>query len=146
MALDNGDVQGYNKLRNAFREQFGSELPTNFNAGMPIVAGEVSKAIVGTQGGTREDRAELERTLTDAASKRQLTGAVGTQKSLLQGQLSSRRKQYENATGRKDFDKFLSGETQKELGVGGEIVAPPPGNTTSAPSFKYDAKGNRVSQ
>lgn len=124
MALDNGDAQAYNALRNAFRTQFGSELPTNFNAAMPIVAGEVSKAIVGTQGGTREDRAELERTLTDAASKRQLSGATGTQKALLQGQLSSRRKQYETATGRKDFDKFLSGETQKELGIDAGNGAP----------------------
>jgi hypothetical protein len=116
-AMDNGDVQAYNKLRNIWRTQFGSELPTNFNAAMPIVAGEVSKAVVGTQGGTREDRAELEASLQDAASRRQLAGATGTQKALLQGQLQSRRRQYEVSTGRTDFDKFLSGDTQRELGV-----------------------------
>lgn len=126
-AMDNGDVQAFNKLRNLWRTQFGSELPTNFNAAMPIVAGEVSKAVVGTQGGTREDRAELEASLQDAASKRQLSGATGTQKSLLQGQLQSRRRQYETATGRKDFDKFLSGDTQRELGVSTDQGSQQPG-------------------
>src|SRR6185295_18027395 len=45
-ALNNRDVQALNQVSNAFKQQFGSPAPTNFNAAKAIVGDEIIKAIV----------------------------------------------------------------------------------------------------
>jgi hypothetical protein len=57
-ALENRDVKFLNSIRNKFREEFGSELPTNFAAVRGLVSDELVKAVTGGAGAVF-DRAEL---------------------------------------------------------------------------------------
>ena len=89
-------------------------------------------------GGGVTERQEAERNFAAANSPQQLKGIINTYKQLLGGQLNSLNLQYENTTGRKDFDKKLSGEAKnvvKELrgSAGGGATAPAGGVDTSNP-------------
>lgn len=106
-ALGNNDIQGFNKLKNSFASQTGKAAPSNFDAAKKVVADEIVKAIVGAGGGVA-DREEAARTINSASSPAQLAGVVETYKELIGGQLSSLQQQYEQSTGRKDFNRFLS--------------------------------------
>lgn len=107
-ALNNGDVQLFNKAGNFLQQQTGNPAPTNFVAAKKIVSDEIVKAIVGSGGGVA-DREEAARTISSANSPAQLKGVINTYKELMKGQLGGLRQQYETSTGRKDFDRFLSG-------------------------------------
>lgn len=113
-ALDNGNFLIVNKIGNTVSRWSGSAAPTNFEAAKKIVADEVVKAIVGSGGGV-QDREEAARTIDAAQSPSQLAGVIKTYKSLMGGQLEGLRKQYQESTGRKDFDRFLTDEAQTEV-------------------------------
>lgn len=107
-ALKNGNMQGFNKLAQSLAAQTGSAAPTNFDAAKKIVSDEVVKAIIGSGGGVG-DRDEAAKAFDKASSPAQLAGAVETAKRLMRGQLHGLEKQYQQSTGRKDFnDRFLS--------------------------------------
>lgn len=146
-ALGNGDVQAVNNLRNSFKEQFGSEAPTNFNAAKAIVGDELVKFITGT-GGALADRENAQNQINNAKSPAQLKGVIKTYKDLMTGQLGGLKRQYEQSTMRDDFGLLLSPETVSEIGgnqSGGQGLPAAP-DPKAAPSFRYDANGNRVSQ
>lgn len=105
-ALQNGDVQAVNKAGNFIAKQTGAPAPTNFNAAKQIVADEIVKAVIGGRGALG-DRQEAAKTISDASSPEQLKGVIRTYKSLMNGQLQGLKQQYEQSTGRKDFDRFL---------------------------------------
>ncbi|MDE2096855.1 MAG: hypothetical protein KGL39_06370 [Patescibacteria group bacterium] len=111
--LGNGDVQLVNAARNAFKSQFGSVAPNDFNAAKAIVGQEIVKAIVANGGGERE-REEAAQQLSAAKSPQQLNGVIDTYKHLMGAQLRDLKQQY-NAAGLKNFDKYLIPESQKEL-------------------------------
>lgn len=111
-ALQNGDVQAFNKVGNYIAEQTGQPAPTEFGAIKKIVGDEIVKAIVGSGGGV-EDRREAAETLAKANSPQQLKGVIKQYKELMRGQLGGLRQQYEQSTNRKDFDRFLSPEGLK---------------------------------
>lgn len=134
-ALGNGDVKMLNKASNAFKEQFGQAAPANFNAAKSIVGDEIIKAIIGG-GGALADRENAQNQIDRAESPQQLKGVIKTYKELMGGQLKGLKKQYEDTTGRKDFDDRLSPETKTELGLGGRPGTPK--------ILKYDAQGNLV--
>lgn len=113
-ALQNGDVKAINFLGNEVAKQTGAPAPTNFNAAKQIVTAEVIKAVVASGGGVTE-RQEAERNFSNANSPAQLKGVIDTYKQLLGGQLKSLNLQYENTTGRKDFDKKLTPEAKATL-------------------------------
>jgi hypothetical protein len=129
-AMKNGDIPLLNKLRNAWQQETGSSLPTNVQAVAPIVGAEVSKAIIGSNNALA-DREELRQPLQSARSPEQLSGAIEAYKSLMTGQLKGLKKQYEDTTGRKDFDKRIRDNTRNVLlgGEGGGTTAQP--NVTS---------------
>jgi hypothetical protein len=111
-ALQGGDTKAVNAIANTIASQTGSPAPTNFNAAKQIVTAEVIKAVVASGGGVKE-REEAERNFAAAGSPAQLKGVINTYKQLLGGQLNSLGLQYENTTGRKDFDKKLTGDAKQ---------------------------------
>lgn len=114
-ALGNGDVQAVNTLKNIWRTQFGSEIPTNFEAVKSIVGGEVAKAVIGSQYAL-QDREELRAQLKAANSPAQLAGVIANYKRLMAGQLIGLEKQYQAGTRMNNFrDKYLTPEAKREL-------------------------------
>lgn len=111
-AMGNGDLQALNKLKNSYATQTGKAGPANFDAAKKVVADEIVKAIVGTGGGVA-DREEASNTINRASSPAQLAGVIDTYKELIGGQLTSLQQQYEQSTGRKDFQRFLAPEVIK---------------------------------
>jgi hypothetical protein len=114
-ALNNNDINLFNKIGNTFAQQTGNPIPTSFNAAKKIVADEIVKGIVGSGGGV-SDREEAAASINAANSPAQLKGVIDTYKQLLGGQLSGLKQQYETTTGKKDFNKFISANTQKNIG------------------------------
>jgi len=128
-ALQGGDTKVINAIANTVASQTGAPAPTNFNAAKQVVSAEIIKAIVASGGGVKE-REEAANNFAAANSPAQLKGVINTYKQLLGGQLNSLGLQYENTTGRKDFDKKLTGEakqaftTVRQQHTGG-VMAPP---------------------
>lgn len=110
-ALKNGNVQAFNKLAQGLAEQTGSAVPTNFESVKSIVADEVTKAVLGGPGGVG-DREKAQAIFDKVKSPEQLAGAIDQVKALMKGQLRGMKRQYEQATGMKDFDRFLSPAAQ----------------------------------
>lgn len=106
-ALKNGDIPKINALSNWVKTNLGQDAPTNFNGLKAIVGAEIVKAIVG-MGGTGEERAQAAKTVNDASSPEQLAGIVKTYQKAMGAQLGGLQRQYEQSTGRKDFDRLLS--------------------------------------
>ena len=147
-ALQNGDTKVINSIANTIASQTGAPAPTNFNAAKQIVTAEVIKAVVASGGGVTE-RKEAADNFAAASSPAQLKGVINTYKQLLGGQLNSLGLQYENTTGRKDFDKKLTGDAKQAFSsirqqhTGGNM--PPPGASdmlkqNPALATQYDAK------
>jgi hypothetical protein len=118
-ALKSGDTRIINSLRNKWLTETGSPLPTNVQAVAPIVGAEVSKAIIGSNNALA-DREELRKPLQIANSPEQISGAIQGYKGLMAGQLKGLKKQYEDTTGKKDFDNRVRPATRSALlGEGG---------------------------
>lgn len=132
-ALRNGNVQSFNKVAQALAEQTGQPAPTSFDAAKKIVSDEVVKAIVGSGGGV-SDREEASKAFDKVSSPAQLAGAINTAKRLMRGQLHGLEKQYQESTGRKDFnDRFLS-DSARALDQS-QAGAPLPGQGPAATSI-----------
>lgn len=119
-ALGNGDLKAINSIGNVIARQTGQPAPVNFDAAKQIVTAEVVKSIV-NNGGSKAEREEAADKFASANSPEQLKGVINTYKQLMGGQLKSLKLQYENTTGRKDFDSKLTGEAKnvvKELSGG----------------------------
>lgn len=112
-ALQNNDIKAFNYLGNVVARQTGQPAPVNFDAAKQIVTAEIIKAVVASGGGVRE-RQEAEANFSTANSPAQLKGVINTYKQLLGGQLNSLGLQYENTTGRTDFDKKLTSDAKSE--------------------------------
>lgn len=120
-AMHNGNLQAVNKVGNYIATQTGGAAPTNFAAAKKLVADEIVKAIVGSGGGVA-DRQEAAHAIDAANSPAQLQGVIQTYQKLMSGQLGGLRQQYEQSSGRKDFDRFLSEGAKKKLGGGQSSV------------------------
>lgn len=121
-ALNSGDMPMINSLRNAYLQQTGSSLPTNVQAVGPIVGAEVSKAIIGSNNALA-DREELRKPLQGNGSPEQMLNSIHAYKEMMGGQLKGLSKQYEDTTGKKNFNSRLSPSTLSQLMPEG---APPP--------------------
>lgn len=113
-ALDSGDVRIINSIRNKWLEETGSPLPTNLQAVAPIVGAEVSKAVIGSNNALA-DREELRKPLLSANSVPQINGAIEAYQGLMAGQLKGLKKQYEDTTGKKNFDSRVRESTRSIL-------------------------------
>ncbi len=126
-ALQSGDTQAINRVRNVFQTQFGYEAPNNLAGAAQLVGGEVVKATVGSQNALG-DRDELRKTIDPALAQGQALGIIKTYTNLMGGQVRGIKKQYEEGTGLNNFEqKYLLPRTVSALraaegeaaGVGG---------------------------
>jgi len=123
-ALGNGSTKLLNKWANAWKSQTGQPAPTNFDAAKQIVGDEIIKAVVGAGGG-EGDRQAAQAVIDKANSPQALKDAIHTYKELMAGQLGGLRRQYEQSTKRKDFNKFLSKEAIDQLEPTSSVPAGP---------------------
>jgi hypothetical protein len=107
VSLQNGNIKAFNSLAQHFAEATGNPAPTNFNAVKHIVAGELTKAIVGS-GGALADRQDMVAGIERASSPDQLKGFIFQVQALMAGQLRGLKRQYEQTSGNTDFNRFLS--------------------------------------
>lgn len=141
-ALERNDTLALNKISNAWKEQTGSELPTNMEMVAHLAGNELAKATV--NGPTAlADRDAHAKEFSSYKSAAQIKGGIATAQALLGGQLNALRTQYEaNIPGRKDFNRLLTPASvraeslfmQHANGAGGG--GGPPVVTTKA---QYDA-------
>lgn len=140
-ALNNGDIQTVNALKNAVSAEFGGTAPTNAQAVAEILGPEMAKAVL-PNGGTGPEREGFVNTLKLKASQGQLLGTLNTYQGLMAGQLLSLKKRYMSIPGHpQDFEgKFLLPETQQILAArpeyqGGVVTgnAPPPAPPSGKP-------------
>lgn len=106
-ALNNGDVRLINKISNQWAEQTGSAAPTNLETAKEVIKAEIVKAVSGAGGGVA-DRERALSGIDKASSPAQLKGAIEVAKKLMGGQLGGLKRQFEQSTGRKDFENLLS--------------------------------------
>ena len=114
-ALNNGDVQTFNRIGNAFSAEFGGTAPTNFAAVRQMVGGEIAKVIAGGVSG-EGDRQTAAKWLSDANSPSQLKDAIIKVEGLLGSQANTLRNKYQVGTGRNDFDNLLVPEVRNIWG------------------------------
>jgi len=128
-ALDNGDIRIVNAAKQRWAEEFGSPAPGNFDAAKQIIKAEVVKAISGSGGG-QEDRDKALAVLNTASSPAALAGGIQTAQRLMGGQIGGLKRQYEQSTGRKDFQRLLSPDSATFLQTKeatGDSKTPPSG-------------------
>ena len=115
-ALQNGDVQAINSIKQEWARQFGGDAPPDFEAAKAIVADEIAKGVIGGQS-AQSDRDTLAQSVRTASSPSQLRGVIQTFEQLMAGQLGGIRQQYESINpGANDFnERFLAPETIKVL-------------------------------
>lgn len=143
-ALNNGDVQGYNKLANYLATQFGNPKLTNFNLAKAAVSGELATAFKGTA--TDPEIKTWADAINSAGSPEQMKGAVSVPVQLMYSRLGAFQDQYQNAMGGKSFP-LLSAETRAAFqkigmdpnridprGSGGSTVTLKDGRTATFPS------------
>lgn len=114
-ALKNGDNRFFNKWKQNWAAQTGGTAPTNFDGVKALVGDEIIKAVVGGAGALA-DREEVKKDLDRASSPKQLSELVDKYRKLALGQLKGLRKQYEVATGQKNFGDMLLPGTLAALG------------------------------
>jgi hypothetical protein len=125
-ALKNGDSQTANAIGNSIASQFNNPALSSYNTAAPIVANEVSSAIVKGGGGVQERLArvnDFSNTKDDAARG----SAINAARSLLGAQYKNNQNLYEQTTLRKDFDKRfpVQGSFPPPPGTGQQPQAPP---------------------
>ena len=81
-ALQNGDTQALNQLSNAFKQQFGQNAPTNFNAVKAMLAGELAN-VAKVTGATDQEIQEQKDNINRAASPDQIKGFIDTNHDLM---------------------------------------------------------------
>ena len=113
-ALQNGNVQALNGMRNTLKEQFGYSGPPSFDAAKQIVFDEVAKAVIGGTN-AESDRAGLQASVKRASSPEQLEGVIHTFKELMGGQVLGLQKTYETATGLHNFEDWLTPRARLEV-------------------------------
>ena len=109
-ALNNGQINTANKLKNAVASWAGDVDVTNFEAVKGIVADEITKSVVGGAGAWA-DREEMAKQIRSSNSAEQIRGVLDKFEHLMAGQLNGLRQQYESNTERDDFAKFLLPKT-----------------------------------
>lgn len=93
-ALQNGDNQTYNLIKNKVAKWTGSKYPTNVEAGAPIVGAEIMKAIGAAGAGTGAERDLAALNIGDLAkSPEQFAGNIDVVQRLAAGQLRTKYRQ-----------------------------------------------------
>jgi hypothetical protein len=141
VALQNQDVQAFNRIANAWGQQFGLTAPTNAQTAAQIVGAEVIKALGVAGAGTKEERQEAGNAFGTARTEGQLIEAIDkVVKPLMLGQLKGLRRQFKVSTGLPEdkFDALLGDEAQDFFRSGGQHdgASQPP----AAPRATFDER------
>lgn len=125
-ALDNGDIQLYNKYKNEFQKATGATLPNDLESAAPIVGTEVVKAILPGGGGVEERKDALTK-WNASVSKKQVESQIdNVYLPLMKGQVDGLKQRYE-ASGKKDFySRFLTTKAKKALNISDDGSDKPP--------------------
>lgn len=117
-ALESGDVKAANTFSNKLSQEFGGTAISGYNSIAPIVASEVSGALVKGGGGV-EERAEKARELGSQLTTGQRSAATQGMRDLLGAQYKNYQNNYEKTTRRKDFGDMFPVEGGFGGGHGG---------------------------
>jgi hypothetical protein len=119
-ALENGNINAFNRIAQEWAAQTGQPAPTNFDTAKRIVGAEVIKALGVAGAGTAEERKEAGDAFNRARSPEQISGAIKTVQKLLGGQLRGARRQFTASTGLSEekFNDMLPPEALKWLEQG----------------------------
>lgn len=105
--LDNNDLPAANKVLNSLGVQAGGTAQAAFAATKSVVANEIIKTIVPGQS-AESDRQEVQNQITAAQTPAQLKAVIDKYQELMSGKLAGLRQQYEQGSGRSDFEAKLS--------------------------------------
>jgi hypothetical protein len=131
-ALDNGDVQGLNRLNNSFKEQFGSNAPTNVNVIRTMLSGELAN-VAKITGATDTEIKEQRENLNRASSPGQFSGFIDINQDLIDQKAHEMFLQNEaGMQGKPVFEK--GGMGRAETPAGGTHPAQGGGNTPQRPA------------
>lgn len=101
-ALNNGNVQLFNRLSNSYGTATGDQAPTDFNAVKNAVKGEVARALTGHV--TVSEQAELDKDLNSDMSPGQVSGVSHKYISLIDGKKRAMQDNYTaSQTGQPNF-------------------------------------------
>jgi hypothetical protein len=146
-ALNNGNLQLANKIKNTAAAWTGDADITNLDTAKQIVGAEVIKSIV-ARGGGQAEREEAANRISRISSPAQLAGYIDTTQKLMAGQLKSLEQQYSTGTKRKDFKEKLLPRAKNVLeslsgSASSDMVSQIP---TSAPTAarKYNPATGRI--
>ena len=115
-ALGNGDVQGLNRLSNAFKEQMGSAAPTNFNAVKSMLAGELAN-VAKVTGATDPEIAAMKDEINRANSPEQIQGVIDTNQDLMDQKAHEMYLQYQaGEQGKPQFGHTNAGAQAPKVG------------------------------
>lgn len=119
-ALKNGDMKAAQTAENFFKGEFNDPSLSTYDTVAPIVANEVSGAIVKGGGGVQERLARV-KDFSDLKNDAARSGAINGVRSLLGAQYKNNQNLYEKTTLRKDFgDRFpIEGGFPPPPGTGG---------------------------
>ena len=98
-ALQNGDVQLFNRIRQEYQKQTGNPAPTDFATLRQFLAGEVAKVATGGHLTEGEIKNAADR-LSSAQSPAQLAGALATMREIAGGKLVALDQDYKRLTGK----------------------------------------------
>jgi hypothetical protein len=103
VALKNGDLKVLNSIKNKYKEQTGSDLPTNYKVIAGAYSRELNKALSAGHVTDTEIK-EAGATIPSDASLEQILGATDAYKALMQSKVQQRKAQYEaGKTGQPNF-------------------------------------------
>lgn len=134
-ALNNGDIQGLNKLSAMWQKQTGGPAPTTLHAMSSIIGPELTKILSNTNAGTGEERQQFAQDAGNLANApEQTTGAIHALRGMLGRQAADLALQYHGATGRGDFAKrYLQSDVANDLQLNPDNAQQVPG-TGGAPA------------
>jgi len=120
-AMDSGDIQKINQAKAYWKEQTGQAAPSNMDAAAQLVGNEVIKAVAASGNGSKEEREKAEAAFARYKSGEQIKGVTSTYRTLLGGQIETKRNDFvnNNKLGTdEDFNRrFLTTRTRAALGV-----------------------------
>lgn len=126
--IDNTDVQAVNKIKNAFKTQFGSDAPVNLAIAKQAFASEVGKSFAGANVALA-DRQELDHQIGTSSSWAQLSGAAKTADTLLAGAQKALKQTYEaGKSGRPNFGEGNAPSGGVEIPSGAKTATGPSGH------------------
>lgn len=115
-AMKTGDSRGINAASLAWKQQFGSAAPTNYQAMANIFAGELKSAVT-QNGGDASEREAIAAPFSGINSPEQLKGAIQTSATAMAGKTHALQKAWDVGTNgtQGPFEKLLTPATKEFL-------------------------------